>query len=212
MSEKVNKLTEQLILDPNKWMEEWKVQNESKAFFKMNWEEKIASQLYDGIKEDVKCLPKACKTEENQDWLDLKMYASKDAILKTVQWMHNSICSDDADDGVDSMADSYDDNDAYMEHKKNEHSRNPNKVMVSKDDVCYFLYQLQYNVVFDMGFKIKIGADNGTKRCYCPCGSTMKHWREQFFLVSIAGKGTQTDCGEGHGKTKFNANDLLEHC
>ena len=40
----------------------------------------------------------------------------------------------------------------------------------------------------------------------------MKHWREQFFLNTIAGKGTQTYCGEGHGKTKFYANDLLEHC
>ena len=113
---------------------------------------------------------------------------------------------------VDSMADSYDDGDHYMEHKKNEHSRNPNKVMVSKDDVCYFLYQLQYNVVFDMVFKIKIGADNGNKRCYCPCGNTMKPWREQFFLNSIAGKGFKTYCATSKGKKKIFPSDLLGHC
>ena len=39
MSEKVNKKTEQLVLQPNIWMENWKMQNESKPFFKMNWEE-----------------------------------------------------------------------------------------------------------------------------------------------------------------------------
>jgi hypothetical protein len=163
MSEKVNKKTEQLMLQPNMWMERWKVNNQSVRFFNMNWEEKIASQLCDGIKEDVKRLPNFCKTEENQDWLDLKMAASKEAILKTVQWMENTKSSDDEDESFDSMHNSDDDDDPFMEHKKDEHPQNHNKKMVSKEDVCYLLYQLQYNVVFDMGFKIKIGVDNGKK-------------------------------------------------
>ena len=40
----------------------------------------------------------------------------------------------------------------------------------------------------------------------------MKHWRDQFFLSSIAGNGTGYYCAEGHGKAKFYANDLLAHC
>ena len=118
MSEKVNKKTEQLMLQPNMWMESWKVNNQSVRFFNMNWEEKIASQFCDGIKEDVKRLPNFCKTEENQDWLDLKMAASKEAILKTVQWMENAKCSDDEDENFDDMHNPEDDDDPMMQYKK----------------------------------------------------------------------------------------------
>ena len=212
MSEKANKLTEQLMLDPNKWIEKWAVDNESKSFFNKNWEEKIDSQLYDGMKENLKLLPEACKTEDTQHWLDLKMSASKHAISKIVQWMHNMTCSDDEDDEGFIMYDSDDDGDDYQAHKKDEHLRNHNKVVVSKEDVCLFLYQLQYNVVFDMGFKIKSGAENGQKRCYCPCGNAMKNWRKEFYLGGISGKGTKIDCSEGRGKANYTANDFLEHC
>ena len=61
----------------------------------MNWEEKIASQLYDGNQSDLFYLPDACKTEEKEEWLQKKMSASKRAILQTIQYMPMAENSDD---------------------------------------------------------------------------------------------------------------------
>ena len=101
MSEKVNTLTEQIMLKPNEWMDNWKVENVSKGFFSMYWEEKIASQLYDGNKRDLLYLPDACKTQKNEEWLQKKMCASKQEILETMKFMHNTEDSDE--DSHDSM-------------------------------------------------------------------------------------------------------------
>ena len=54
----------------------------------MNWEDKIASQLYNGNKRDLFYIPDACKTEEKEEWLQKKMSASKHAILQTMKFMH----------------------------------------------------------------------------------------------------------------------------
>ena len=63
MSEKMNAKSIQLMLKPNLWIEKWKIENLTKDYFKMNWEDKISFQLYDGIKRDLMYLPDACKTE-----------------------------------------------------------------------------------------------------------------------------------------------------
>ena len=89
------------------------------------------------------------------------MSASKHAILGTIQYMHKPASSDD--ESVDSMNCSDDDDDHYQSHK-NTSSRNKEEVMLSKEDICLFLYQLQYNVVFDMGFKVTTGERFEKKR------------------------------------------------
>ena len=43
MSEKLNKHLMKLMQQPNVMIEKWKIENQSKDFFKMNWNQKIAS-------------------------------------------------------------------------------------------------------------------------------------------------------------------------
>ena len=154
-------------------------------------------------------LPDACKTEENEEWLEKKMYASKHAILQTMQFMDVPENSDD--ESEDSMHCKEDEDDPFTSGRKSS-SRHIDEVMLSKDDVCLFLYQLQYNVCFDMGFKVTTGPSSAHKRCYCPCGNTMKPWREQFFLNGISGKGCKTSCDTIKGKNNMLPSALLGHC
>ena len=142
------------MLKPNVWIEKWKIENVRKYYFKMNWEDKIASQLYDGNKRDLFYLPDTFKTEEKEEWLQKKMSASKHAILQTMQFMYMPENSDD--ESVDSMHCSEDDDDPFTSGQKSS-SINVDEVMLSKEYVCLFLYQLQYNVCFDMGFKVTSG-------------------------------------------------------
>ena len=84
-----------LMQQPNVMIEKWKIENLSKDYFKMSWEEKISSKLYDGNKRDLLYLPDACKTLQNEEWLQKKMCASKQAILETMKFMHNNEDSDE---------------------------------------------------------------------------------------------------------------------
>ena len=174
----------------------------------MNWNQKIASQLYEGNERYLPNLPDSCQTQEHEEWLQKKMCASKQEILETMQFMHNTEDSDE--ESRDSMHCSEEEGEPYSSGNKSS-SRNVNDVMLSRDNVCLFLYQLQYNVCFDMGFKVTTGASLDKKRCYCPCSKHMEPWREKFFLNGIAGKGSKTFCEPSKGSKNMFPSGLLQH-
>ena len=85
------------------------IPKENHPFFKMDWKEKIASQLFQGNQEFLSYLPRACQAQENDEWIKNKAEASKHAISETITFMNNLImeinrqCDDEDSDVSEDM-------------------------------------------------------------------------------------------------------------
>ena len=124
----------------------------------MDWKEKIAIQLFQGNQEFLSYLPHACQAQENDEWLKKKMKASEYAISETIKFMNNFTiqmnpqCEDsDVSEDMDLGAC---DNDIYGRNNATSINKKITELSVSEDNICLFLNQLQYTIVFDMGFKV----------------------------------------------------------
>ena len=96
---------------------------------------------------------------------------------------------DEDSDNSDLMyEDSWVEDDIYGNHTARTGKRKVPEPAVSEDDVCLFLHAVQYNVLFDMGFKVQGSSKNDEVNCYCPCRRHMEPWAAQFFLTDISGK------------------------
>ena len=87
----------------------------------MNWNEKIAYQLFKGNEACVQNFLDACQTEEYDQWLQKEFIASKHEILETMQFMYNFEDSDECSHDSDYCWE--EDGDPYRSGKKSS-SRN----------------------------------------------------------------------------------------
>ena len=62
-----------------------------------------------------------------------------------------------------------------------------------------------------MGFKVTGSSSLDKKNCYCPCSRHMEPWRAQFFLNSIAGKGSHAYCETSKGSRNMFPMSLFAH-
>ena len=86
------------------------IPKENHPFFKMDWKEKIASQLFQGNQAFLSDIPRACQAQENDEWIKNKAEESKHAISETIIFMRNLImeinfhCDDEDSDKSTDMS------------------------------------------------------------------------------------------------------------
>ena len=80
----------------------------------------------------------------------------------------------------------------------------------TENDIKLFVGSLQYNVVFDMGFKVFHSSLKDTKYCNCPCNTYMAPWRNQFKLNNI-GLRDKYGLFPACNGIKVTSSELIEH-
>ena len=97
----------------------------------------------------------------------------KHAIPETIKFMRNLImemdrqCDDEDSDKYTGVSlGSWENDDFNGNNRANSIKKIITKIYVSEDDISLFLEKLYYNVVFDMGFKVKCPRNEDKKKCY----------------------------------------------
>jgi len=177
----------------------------AKSFGGLTWKQKNESQLqkFEGQANNkqhdrtVDDLPAEWENEDSDEMKIRKSEAAEFAGRMAYKRMRD--CCDDDDD--DSDNDSDEDNDGYYMRKQS-------KFLYTRDDIKYFFHDMQYNVMFDLGFRVTGFAIEDENNCYCPCSTQMHGWRKYFGHTGIAGKGNPAHCGNAH---KFTPEGLVNH-
>ena len=161
----------------------------------MDWNEKIASQLFQGNQAFLSDLPRAFQAQENDEWLKNKAEELKNAISETIIFMRNLImeinrqCDDeDTDKSTDMSLGAWENEYFYGNNRATSRKKRITELSVSEDDIRLFLDKLQYNLVFDMGFKVADPRNEYKNKCYCPFSNQMEPLRKYFFPNGISGK------------------------
>ena len=76
--------------------------------------------------------------------------------------------NEDSDESLMIYEDDWREDDVYVNHTESTGKRSAPEPAVYEDEIVNFLDALQYNVLFDMGFKVFTSSKNDDVNCYCP--------------------------------------------
>ncbi len=135
---------------------------------------------------------------DDEKYKDKKEKAAKHAASKVIELMElhaaptQNIVTENYTNGKKTTTtveySSSDDDDSYMkdvcatreEAEAAAHSSHNKSLPYSPTQIYQFFDSLKYNLLFNLGFELKMTHPDDVKNCYCPCSKSMKKWRQNF--------------------------------